>query len=185
MTSERTSLYAAPLFPYIVGAAFGVLIGSIGKAIDGAAPQVSSVFLNTGAFVGFAMMLLAFFEWLDQREIVKHEIREMELHNKLLEKDLQPQPVAPLPEAKIDFPPLSFVQAIWDWRDVTGKFPTVRECVQGLVGGVKFQHGMVTMWFSWLVSAGAIINRTERLESGEPNAAQGWDRAKFEDYARR
>lgn len=84
----------------------------------------------------------------------------------------QPQVIEPEEVEAIPFPPVGFVDYIWNFRDEHGKFPTIDECEAS-----GYNRQMAQDWFQMLRASGAIVNRTAKKYAGDP--APGWDRARF------
>lgn len=84
---------------------------------------------------------------------------------------MRPQPQA---KEKTPFPPLGFIQFLFNWKDKTGKYPTVKEC---LANHMTFAQES----YQQLVDAGAWVGRIEGQSTGEP--APHWNRFRFEQMA--
>ena len=83
-----------------------------------------------------------------------------------------PEPVKPIVEPVIDFPPEMFVTYLWNERIKNGKLPTVNECIEA-----RFNPTLVVKWFEELVAAGAIVGREQRapgVASSSGNFAPEW-----------
>lgn len=112
-------------------------------------------------------VLIGLFLFLTYRQVE----REWQLH-----EDERRSRIVPIKPARLPFPPMRFVQFIWDYYEREGKFPTVDICES--VG--KFNRQLINDWFQQMVGAGAITGRRAKQDAGDPT----WSRSRFEEMAR-
>lgn len=152
------SVYGPAVSPYIIGAAVASDLIALGNNI--AVPWLHDAFLYSGVTFLVGCVAVAIFEiiaqWRNHQRILDREDAETRL---IAPPEAKAVPIAP----RVPFPPESFVEFIWKWRDEHGKFPTIQECVDSGINAQLAQYR-----YQQMVDAGYIVNRIERKSSGEP-----------------
>lgn len=161
---ELTLVFSGILYRFVAYAAVTSLLFSTWWTIDAARGTLlyalSTFCFIWGALIGTALVAWAWKETRAQEDQHKQRMDYWAAETRLIAPpEAKAEPMAP----RVPFPPESFVEFIWKWRDEHGKFPTIQECVDSGINAQLAQYR-----YQQMVDAGYIVNRIERKSSGEP-----------------
>lgn len=161
---ELTLVFSGILSRFVGYAAVTSLLFSTWLAIDAERGTLLYA-LSTFCFIWGVLTSIAIVAWVWKETPAREDQHKQLMDYWAAETRLiaPPAPEAEPPAPRVPFPPESFVEFIWKWRDEHGKFPTIQDCEDAKINAQLAQYR-----YQQMVDAGYIVNRIERKSSGEP-----------------